>query len=261
MYEWSPTCRKCIRSRESSLLKKEEKQPLSPAPPPTPVLTGRFTPCRPAAAQGAWPCSSAWNRLSQLPRMLPCQALNTPVSADEIPKEGRFPSSWGCCLWKSMLLIHNSAGVKPRHLGCSAFCLALSEAGRSCQVHTGPPLCFSFVTLNGTRVPVLSDVCASTCWGRFAVLCQDPAGQGASFCSGWTHGPAPRGLLHMCPLSLCCGFGMWKQGQGERGLLVCLPSSRGQILWSCRDGLQVQVVPQAGSSNTAVPHSSSACLY
>lgn len=90
--------------------------------------------------------------------------------------------------------------------------LVLCEAGRSCQVYTGLPCCFSFVTLNGRRVPVLSDVCTPTCWGRFALLCPDPGGQGASLRAGWAHGPAPRGLLQMCPLSLSL---LWPWGFGN----------------------------------------------
>lgn len=143
--------------------------------------------------------------------MLPCQPSNTPVSADEIPKEGGgSPSRSGCCLSKSVLLIYCGSGVKNLGpLGCSAFPLVLSEAGRSRQVYTGLALRFSFVTLNGRRVPLLSDVCASTCWGRFAVLSQDSAGQGASFCS----------VLRMCPPSLSpslsCGLGDVETGTGR----------------------------------------------
>lgn len=143
--------------------------------------------------------------------------------------------------------------------------LFFSEARRGCQIYTGVPLhCFSsFPALNGRRMPALSESrLAPSCWGRFALLCQDPAGQGASFCGGWAHGPVPRGsswdvaALHLSAMAL----GMWKQGWGERGLPVCLPTSRGQMLWSRGDWLQAQVVPQAGCSSTEMPHGNPACL-
>lgn len=197
--------------------------------------------------------------------MLPCQDLKTPVSIDEIFKEGWLLSHCGCRFWKSTLLISSSPGVKPRHLGCSAFFLVFSEVGRGCQIYTGVRLhCFSsFPSLNGRRMPVLSEGrLAPCCRGRFALLCQDPAGKGASFCGGWAHGPALRGSSwHVAALPLSAvALGMWKQGRGERGLPVCLPSSRGQMLWSRGDWLQVQVVPQAASSSTEMPRGSPACL-
>lgn len=106
--------------------------------------------------------------------------------------------------------------------------LFFSEARRGCQIYTGVPLhCFSsFPALNGRRMPALSESrLAPSCWGRFALLCQDPAGQGASFCGGWAHSPVPRGsswdvaALHLSAMAL----GMWKQGWGEVYLFASLP--------------------------------------
>lgn len=108
-----------------------------------------------------------------------------------------------------MLVIAPALELNPHTWAAQRPPPVLSEAGRTCQVCTGLALCFSFVTLHGRRVPVLSDVCASTCWGRFAVLCQDPAGQGASFC---IHGPAPRGF-YRCVHSLSL---LWPWGCGNR---------------------------------------------
>lgn len=176
--------------------------------------------------------------------MLPSQDLKTPVSIEEIFREGWFSSRCGCRLSKSTLLIPSSAAVKARHLGCSAF-LALGEAGRGCQIYPGVPLhCFSsFPALNGRRMPVLSEGRpALSCQGRFALLCQDPRGQGALCWGGWACCPAPRGSSRDASSS-GMALGMWKQEQAERGLPLCLPSSRGQILWSHGGWLQVQVVP------------------